>query len=160
MAPAGVNGMSEAMTLIVASYVRLGSSKSLEDMLDHRRRLARQLQFRSMSGYDLSALTSVIDKEITLIESGIQRIKDPSAPRAVELVASVEPQEPASSLIDSVVELLENSPAPPSNDIARVKGVTVATKNAPVQEDASTATSLFDEYTLGGKIAKIGSSRP
>jgi hypothetical protein len=90
-------------------------------MLDHRRRIARQLQFRSISGYDLSILTTAVDKEIALVEEGIQRIKDPSAPPAAERqaerqketritetsVAAVEPQEPASPLIDSVVELLE-----------------------------------------------------
>ena len=164
--------MSEAMRLIVDSYVKLGSTKALEDMLDHRRRIARQLQFRSISGYDLSILTTVVDKEIALIEEGIQRLKDPSAPLVAEAeqqeetriaekpVAPVEPQEPAGLLIDSVVEVLENSPAPPSNNLARVQGVKIVTETAPVQEDASTATSLFDEYTLGGKLTKIGSRWP
>ena len=162
--------MSEAMKLIVDRYVKLGSIKALEDMLDHRRRIARQTQFRSIAGYDLSMLTTAIDKEIALIEEGIERIKDLSTPPAAERkaeqqeetkiaetpVASVEPQEPASLLIDSVVEVLENSPAPPSNNLARVQGIEIVTETAPVQEDASTATSLFDEYTLGGRLTKIG----
>ena len=69
--------MSEAMRLIVDSYVKLGSNKALEDMLDHRRRIARQLQFRSISGYDLSILTTMVDKEIALIEEGIPEDKRP-----------------------------------------------------------------------------------
>ena len=65
--------MSEAMELIVDSYVKLGSIKALEDMLDHRRKVARQLQFRSISGFDLSMLTTTIGKEIALIEEGIEK---------------------------------------------------------------------------------------
>jgi hypothetical protein len=166
--------MSEAMKLIVNSYVKLGSIEALEDMLDHRRRIARQLQFRSISGYDLSILTTVVDKEIALIEEGIQRMKDPSTPLVAERkaeqqeetriaetsVTSVKPQEPASRLIDSVVELLKKSPAPPSSNLAQVEGVTIVTENAPVQEDASTQTPIFDEYTLGGKISKTGFGWP
>ena len=68
----------------MGAYVRLGSRRSLEDMLDHRRRIARQLQFRSMSGYDFSMLSAAIDEEIALIEKGIARISDPSAPHIDE----------------------------------------------------------------------------
>ena len=75
------------MELIVDSYVKLGSIKALEDMLDHRRKVARQLQFRSISGFDLSMLTTTIGKEIALIEEGIERINRPLPQPAVPLSA-------------------------------------------------------------------------
>jgi hypothetical protein len=72
------------MRSIVGTYVKLGSHQALEDMLDHHRRIARQLQFRSMSGYDFSVLSTAIDEEIALIEKGIARMSDPSAPHIDE----------------------------------------------------------------------------
>ena len=70
--------MSEAIKSIVDTYIRLGTCQPLEDMLDHRRSLSRQLQFRSLgAAFDVSALTSLIDVEIAVIEQGIERIKSP-----------------------------------------------------------------------------------
>jgi hypothetical protein len=64
------------MRLIIDGYVMLGFYGALEDLLNHRRAMARQLQFRSIgSELNLDALTTTIDKEIALIEKGLERIR-------------------------------------------------------------------------------------
>ena len=160
--------MSEAMELIVDSYVKLGSIKALEDMLDHRRKVARQLQFRSISGFDLSMLTTTIGKEIALIEEGIERINRPLPQPAVPLsavhaqgvevagtirsVAAVQSNEAANSLVGAAIERQGSRPKPEEGGAVQVRGVTIEAAPPGRQSNEAVQTPLFDEYSLGGRI--------
>lgn len=66
--------MSQAIKLIVDGYVRLNDRRALEDVLDHRRHIGRELKARPNSWVDLSGSIRQIDEEIAVIEAGLERL--------------------------------------------------------------------------------------
>jgi hypothetical protein len=172
--------MSEAMRLIVDGYVRLGFSNALEDLLNHRRAMARQLQFRSIaSEFNLEALTTTIGNEIALIEEGIERIKNPgrtasnaetvdvadrpvAQPALVQQIVEIGAQrdETAGSLIDTVIGLLKKQPhEPQSVDVQR--DIAVITETAALADPVSPdEPPIFREHSMGGQFTYRWGSRP
>jgi hypothetical protein len=150
--------MSDAMRLIVDGYVRLGFSNALEDLLNHRRAMARQLQFRSTGReFNLEALTTTIDKEIALIEEGIEKIKSswPGAQRDVAQQINeigARPAEATSSLIDTVIDLVKNRQEPRSIAVQPQENAFTETAGPddPVLSDE--APRLFRKHSMGGQF--------
>jgi hypothetical protein len=67
--------MSQAMQLIVDGYVKLGGRKALEDLKEHRGRLATEL--RSLNSVlDLSSTVGHFEREIAIIDDGLARLKN------------------------------------------------------------------------------------
>jgi hypothetical protein len=67
--------MSQAMQLIVDGYVKLGGRKALEDLKEHRERLATEL--RSLNSVlDLSSTVGHLEREIAIIDDGLARLKN------------------------------------------------------------------------------------
>ena len=65
--------MSEAMERIVGAYVELRNRKALEDMKDHRHRLATEL--KSLNGQlNLSSSIKLLEEEIAVIEAGLAKL--------------------------------------------------------------------------------------
>jgi prefoldin subunit 5 len=67
--------MSQAMQLIVDGYVKLSARKALEDLKEHRERLATEL--RSLNSVlDLSSTVGHLEREIAIIDDGLARLKN------------------------------------------------------------------------------------
>jgi hypothetical protein len=67
--------MSQATQLIVDGYVRLSGRKALQDLKEHRERLATEL--RSLNSVlDLSSTVGHLEREITIIDDGLARLKN------------------------------------------------------------------------------------
>jgi hypothetical protein len=67
--------MSQAMQLIVDGYVKLSGRKALEDLKEHRERLATEL--RSINGMlDLSSTIKQFETEIAIIDGGLAKLKN------------------------------------------------------------------------------------
>jgi hypothetical protein len=65
--------MSEAIKLIVDSYVKLSARKALEDLKAHRHRLANKL--KSLNGpLDLSSSIKLLEEDLTVIDAGLARL--------------------------------------------------------------------------------------
>jgi hypothetical protein len=66
--------MSQAMQLIVDGYVKLSGRKALQDLKEHRERLATEL--RSLNSVlDLSSTVGHLEREIAIIDDGLARLK-------------------------------------------------------------------------------------
>jgi hypothetical protein len=62
--------MSQAIQLIVDGYVKLSGRKALEDLKQHRERLATELRF--INGMlDLSSTIKQFETEIAIIDDGV-----------------------------------------------------------------------------------------
>jgi hypothetical protein len=66
--------MSEAMKLIVDSFVSLKNRQALEEMREHRQRLKAELQRRSSPNFDFSGAMRDIDGDLSEIESGFSKL--------------------------------------------------------------------------------------
>jgi prefoldin subunit 5 len=67
--------MSQAMQLIVDGYVKLSARKALEDLKEHRERLATEL--RSINGvFDLSSTIKQFETEIAIIDDGLAKLNN------------------------------------------------------------------------------------
>ena len=65
--------MSQAMQLIVDGYVKLSGRKALQDLKEHRERLATEL--RSLNSVlDLSSTVGHLEREIAIIDDGLARL--------------------------------------------------------------------------------------
>lgn len=61
--------MSRSVELIVEGYVRLSDRDSLQEILEHRQDLLRQLV--TVTGVDPTQAIAQINEEITIIEAGL-----------------------------------------------------------------------------------------
>jgi hypothetical protein len=68
--------MSEAFGLIVDGYVHLKDRKALEGLWKYRHRLREQLQEQRSCFFNPSAAIQAIDSDITLIETGLAKLRD------------------------------------------------------------------------------------
>jgi prefoldin subunit 5 len=67
--------MSQAMQLIVDGYVKLSARKALEDLKEHRERLATEL--RSLNSVlDLSSTVGHLEREIAIIDDGLAKLNN------------------------------------------------------------------------------------
>ena len=67
--------MSEAVRLIVESFVSLKDRVSLEEMRQHRQKLRKELQGRVGSAFDLSQTIRAIESDLIIIEDGVALIE-------------------------------------------------------------------------------------
>ncbi|MDR6661223.1 hypothetical protein J2W51_003809 [Tardiphaga robiniae] len=61
--------MASAIELIVSAYVQVGDWAALVGLLDHRKRIAKDL--RSRTGFDFRAPLDAVEIEIEVIEAGV-----------------------------------------------------------------------------------------
>ncbi len=66
--------MSEAVKLIVDSYVSLKDRKAIEDLHEHRQLLRQRLEEKAGAWFDTSFLVGLIDEDIKAIEAGLTRL--------------------------------------------------------------------------------------
>ena len=66
--------MSEAVKLIVESFISLKDRASLEEMRKHRQKLRKELQGRVGPAFDLSQTIRSIDDDLKIIEDGVARL--------------------------------------------------------------------------------------
>lgn len=67
--------MSQAMELIVASYVKVRDRRALTDLLAHRRKVLAELQ--AVSGINPENAVRAIQDELAVIEAGLEELKPP-----------------------------------------------------------------------------------
>ncbi|UWU89359.1 hypothetical protein [Bradyrhizobium sp. CB1015] len=67
--------MPSAIELIVGSYAKLGDRQSMENLRTHRRHLAVDMKART--GFDCRASIAEIERDIAVIEAGIQTLSGP-----------------------------------------------------------------------------------
>ena len=66
--------MSEAVKLIVSSFVSLKNRQALVKMREHRQRLKAELQRKSGPNFDFSGALRDIDGDLSEIESGFSKL--------------------------------------------------------------------------------------
>lgn len=67
--------MSQAMKLIVASYVKVRDRRALTELLAHRRKVLAELQ--AVSGINPESAIRAIQDELAVIEAGLEELKPP-----------------------------------------------------------------------------------
>lgn len=67
--------MSQAMELIVASYVKVRDRRALTELLAHRRKVLAELQ--AVSGINPENAVRAIQDELAVIEAGLEELKPP-----------------------------------------------------------------------------------
>ncbi|OSI63685.1 hypothetical protein BSZ21_23895 [Bradyrhizobium canariense] len=67
--------MSQAMELIVASYVKVRDRRALTDLLAHRRKVLAELQ--AVSGINPENAVRAIRDELAVIEAGLEELEPP-----------------------------------------------------------------------------------
>jgi hypothetical protein len=67
--------VSQAMELIVASYVKVRDRRALTELLAHRRKVLAELQ--AVSGINLESAIRAIQDELAVIEAGLEELKPP-----------------------------------------------------------------------------------
>jgi len=63
--------MSDAVKLIVDTYVELKDRLALEEMREHRQRLRRSLQEKAGGPFDVSQSIRLCDQDIEAVEVGL-----------------------------------------------------------------------------------------
>jgi hypothetical protein len=66
--------MSEAVRLIVDSFVSLKDRAALEEMREHRQRLRKNLQEKTGGVFDVSRFLQEFDDDIEVVEAGLRRL--------------------------------------------------------------------------------------
>jgi hypothetical protein len=66
--------MSEAVKLIVDTYVRLKRRQDLEEIREHRRKLVDALAEWSGGRFDVSKSIQVCNEDIEIVEAGLSRL--------------------------------------------------------------------------------------
>ena len=69
-----MNVMSEAVALIVDSYVSLNDRKAIEELQEHRHELRRRLADKASAWFDTGHLMGLIDEDLKAIEAGLARL--------------------------------------------------------------------------------------
>ena len=69
-----MNVMSEAVELIVDSFVSLKDRKAIEELREHRHLLRRQLADKASPWFDTSHLMGLIDEDLKATEAGLARL--------------------------------------------------------------------------------------
>ncbi|MET4483367.1 hypothetical protein [Bradyrhizobium sp. F1.13.3] len=67
--------MSQAMELIVASYVKVRDRRALTELLAHPRKVLAELQ--AVSGINPENAVRAIQDELAVIEAGLEELKPP-----------------------------------------------------------------------------------
>ncbi|WP_311985803.1 hypothetical protein [Bradyrhizobium canariense] len=67
--------MSQAMELIVASYVKVRDRRALTELLAHRRKVLAELQ--AEAGINPESAIRAIQDEMAVIEAGLEELKPP-----------------------------------------------------------------------------------
>jgi hypothetical protein len=65
--------MSQAMQLIVDGYVKLSGRKALQDLKEHRERLATELRSLKL---ELSSTVGHLEREIAIIDEGLAKLNN------------------------------------------------------------------------------------
>jgi len=66
--------MSEAVSLLVAGYIRLKDRKAIEDMRRHRQRLRKDLMERPKDYFDVGSAIQLFDEDLLTIEEGLREL--------------------------------------------------------------------------------------
>lgn len=66
--------MSEAVRLVVDSYVSLKDRKAIEELHEHRQGLRRRLQEKAGGWFNTGFLMSLIDEDLKAIEAGLSKL--------------------------------------------------------------------------------------
>jgi len=66
--------MSEAVKLIVDTYVSLKNREGLEAIREHRQLMRDQLREKSGGAFDVSKSIRTCDDEIAIVEQGLDRL--------------------------------------------------------------------------------------
>jgi hypothetical protein len=61
--------VAPAIELIVSAYIQVGDRAALVGLLDHRKRIAKDL--RSRTGFDFRVPLDAVENEIEVIEAGV-----------------------------------------------------------------------------------------
>jgi hypothetical protein len=69
------SGLSNAMQMIVAGYVKVRGRRALADLLAHRRKVLAELQ--AVAGINPASSVAVVQNEIAIIEAGLEELKPP-----------------------------------------------------------------------------------
>jgi hypothetical protein len=69
------SGLSNAMQMIVAGYVKVRDRRALADLLAQRRKVFTELQ--AVTGINPASSVAAVQDEIAIIEAGLEELRPP-----------------------------------------------------------------------------------
>jgi hypothetical protein len=69
------SGLSNAMQMIVAGYVKVRDRRALADLLAHRRKVLIELQ--GVTGINPASSVAAVQDEIAIIQAGLEELRPP-----------------------------------------------------------------------------------